>query len=209
MNHFFYGLFLSASMIMAIGAQNLHVIRHGLARQPVFWVAFTCFLCDFLLMSLGVFVVGSVGAVNPNIALSITVLAMLFLVVYGALAFKRAYQGDTTLGGDLGQTKPMTRWHAILVTLGMSLLNPHVYLDTVVVVGGLAAKLLLTEKIFFIAGALVASCTWFFGLAYATRHLLGWLKTPKAGRYFDYFVALVMWALALQLAYFFYQGNLF
>jgi arginine exporter protein ArgO len=109
----------------------------------------------------------------------------------------------------MGWVIPLARQHVFLVALTCFLCDFLLMSLGVFVVGGLAAKLLLTEKLFFIAGALVASCTWFFGLAYATRHLLGWLKTPKAGRYFDYFMALVMWALALQLAYFFYQGNLF
>lgn len=202
MDNFFYGLVLAASMIMAIGAQNLHVIRQGLVKKYVFSVAMTCFVCDFLLMSFGVFFVGSLSDISPKFEAIITGLAILFLLVYGFLAFQR---GKLATGGMLTKIDSFnmskSRTHAILTTLAMSLLNPHVYLDTVMVVGGFAANLIFIDKISFISGALCASFLWFFGLAYATPYLLARLKTPKSATYFDYFVAAVMWILAFKLAY--------
>lgn len=171
-------------------------------KKYVLAVAMTCFICDFLLMSIGVFLVGSLSDISPIFHKIITWLAILFLLSYGFLAFRRAWKAsDSMLTGLNGSNNSGSRTHAIMTTLAMSLLNPHVYLDTVVVVGGFAASLNFFDKMTFISGALCASFLWFFGLAYATPHLLARLKTPKSAAYFDYFVATVMWVLALQLCY--------
>ncbi len=92
MYNFFYGLFLSGSMIIAIGAQNIHVIKNGIAKNNILCIVLICFLCDFLLMSTGVFFVGSISKISKRATLIISILSVFFLLIYGALYFQECVQ---------------------------------------------------------------------------------------------------------------------
>lgn len=198
MHSFVNGLLLSSTLIIAIGAQNLHVLRHGLMKNHVFVVALTCFICDFLLMSLGVFGVGEIIQHSPRFMSLLMVLAIAFLLYYGYGALKKAIKGEYLLIEQQTSTPPPnTLSQAILATLAITLLNPHVYLDTVVLIGGVSASLNFSAKSFFVGGALLASFTWFFSLAYASRWLVPLFKRPLTWRIFDLFVALFMCFLAV------------
>ena len=169
--HFVQGFWVSFGLIVAIGAQNAHVLKQGLLKQHVFWVCLLCFVCDALLMSAGVLGLGSLIQQSQVATLALAVIGAVFLFWYGIRSFGSAYRGGATLSIQDGQGK-QTFKRAIATTLALTLLNPHVYLDTLVLVGSIASPLAFGQKFWFLGGAMLASGLWFFGLGYGARLLL-------------------------------------
>jgi L-lysine exporter family protein LysE/ArgO len=194
---FLAGLSIAAPLIVAIGAQNVFVLRQGLRREHVGAVVFTCALLDAALMTLGVS--GLAAAFGANrVALNAVALAgVVFLVAYGAAAARRAFKNQSMQINAAGQA--MTLKSALLQTLALSLLNPHVYLDTVLLVGAVGAQQTAGLRPAFLVGAASASVLWFTGLGYGARWLTPLFAKPRAWRFLDAFVALTMWALAAML----------
>ncbi|MEJ0012283.1 MAG: LysE/ArgO family amino acid transporter [Bauldia sp.] len=191
------GALLGASLIVAIGAQNAFVLRQGLQRRHVFAVATACALCDIVLIAAGVAGLGTLVRRQPTLLTAIAVLGALFLFAYGALALRRAFQADALRpsdaeGASLGAT--------VATALALTVFNPHVYLDTVVLVGGLSARHAPPANIAFGIGAAIASVAWFYGLAYGARLLAPVFARPSAWRVLDVLIAIVMWAIAASLA---------
>lgn len=226
---FLAGLGLGFSLIVAIGAQNLFVLRQGLRRDRVLLTAAICALSDALLIVLGVTGVGLLVRALPWLFDAVRWVGAVFLVGYGALAARRALRGqDATLSAAVepagrgvdhppqwtgsgkfsdprGQkagvaTAPVTRAAPVVLTvLALTWLNPHVYLDTVFLLGTVANSH-GEARWAFAAGAATASVLWFFGLALGARLLAGVLATERAWRVFDALVATVMIALGVSLA---------
>jgi L-lysine exporter family protein LysE/ArgO len=194
---FLAGFSIAAPLIVAIGAQNVFVLRQGLRREHVGAVVVTCALIDAALMTVGVS--GLAAAFGANrIALNAVALAgMVFLAVYGAAAAIRAFKNQSMQINATGQR--MTLQSALLQTLALSLLNPHVYLDTVLLVGAVGAQQPPTLRPAFLVGAASASMLWFCGLGFGARWLTPLFAKPRAWRFLDAFVALTMWALAAML----------
>lgn len=191
------GLGLGASLIIAIGAQNAFVLRQGLKREHQFSVALTCSLCDAALIALGAAGFGSLIAHNPLWTRLAAWAGAAFLFFYGARAFRSALR---PAGMEAEDQSPATGPNVIATTLALSLLNPHVYLDTVVLVGGLSAQYSLRPRLAFGLGAMLASLLWFFGLAYGAAWLAPLFRRPVAWRLLDGLIGLVMWTIALGLA---------
>lgn len=201
---FIKGLVVSGGLIIAIGAQNAFVLKQGLLKNHIFWVALTCFLCDFVLMSFGVLGFGSLISQSPIATIALAVVGALFLAVYGFRAMRSAISGGSSLALD--DTTPKASLVATIgTTLALTLLNPHVYLDTVVIIGGVAGTLNFEQKIAFLAGALIVSAVWFFGLGYGARLLTPLFKNPSTWRVLDAIIALIMWGIALSLAIYAYE----
>lgn len=192
------GLVTGFGLIAAIGAQNVFIIRQGVARSHVFLVALTATLCDVALITLGVAGLGTAIAAIPWLASATAIGGALFLLVYGALALRDAIRGKTTTITTNTENKQTAR-AAVLATLAISLLNPHVYLDTVVLLGGIGGQFDAAGRIAFTAGALVASTVWFFGLAYGARALAPIFQKPATQRILDVIVAAIMFTVALFL----------
>ncbi len=193
---FFQGLAVSAGLIVAIGAQNAFVLAQGVRGAHRLQIALACASSDALLIALGV---GGAGAL---IASQSALLALArwggaaFLLVYAAMALRRAWHGESmTLPADSQQSV----WRVLLATLAVTWLNPHVYLDTVVLLGGVAAQLPAQERFTFGLGAALASWLWFFALAYGARLLAPLFTRPTSWRVLDISVALVMLIVAYQL----------
>ncbi|MGV3344786.1 LysE/ArgO family amino acid transporter [Enterobacteriaceae bacterium LUAb1] len=185
---------------MAIGAQNAHVIKYGISGRNVFSVALTCFLCDVILMTCGVFFIGSVSTLTPWINIVICILSISFLLVYSFRSFLSAWRNHDLSDFSFNiLVHRETITQSVLTTLAITLLNPHVYLDTVVVVGGYAASLSYQHKLFFLSGALLASLAWFFSLSYFSKYLSRFFKSAKTWVCFDLCVALFMLVLAVNL----------
>ena len=191
-----HGFGLGASLIIAIGAQNAFVLRQGLRRESAALVAAICAGCDALLIALGTAGVGSIIAHVPWLLRLTALVGAAFLIYYGVAAFRRAWR-PAALQTDLA---PATRGSIALSTLSVSLLNPHVYLDTVVLVGSLSARYAALPRLLFALGAVSASCVWFFGLALGAAFLAPLFRRPQAWRVLDCGVGLVMWSIALGLA---------
>jgi L-lysine exporter family protein LysE/ArgO len=206
------GFGLGLSLIVAIGAQNLFVLRQGLRREHVFVVAAICAASDALLIALGVSGVGLVLGAVPWLVDVVRWAGAAFLVCYGLLAARRAWRGSdqgldasadagpTAHGAHRGAgTATRTRLMPVVLTcLALTWLNPHVYLDTVFLLGTVASTH-GDQRWLFAAGAMSASVVWFFGLAFGARYLGRWLSTPRAWRILDAVIAVVMIGLGVSL----------
>jgi len=195
------GLALSAGLIIAIGAQNAHVLRQGLKREYVFLVATMCSATDIMLITLGVLGFGTIIGSFPLLTKIAAWTGAGFLFVYGFLAFKSARIPKTLKVDDfsVGQNPSGTLKAVILLTLAVSLLNPHVYLDTLVLIGGIAAQYPNSQRVFFGLGAGTSSVLWFFGLAYGARLLTPLFRNPIVWQILDGLVGLIMWGIAISL----------
>ena len=190
------GFAIGGSLIIAIGGQNAYVIQQGVRGEHVFLVATICFLSDALLISVGAAGVGTLIAQDPTLRQVAAWGGALFLGFYGA---KSAYDvfrptvmsDDDGAGGLNGNLK-----RVIVTTLAFTYLNPHVYLDTVVLVGGIAAQYDADARLFFTVGAILASFLWFYGLALTARQVAPFFRTKFGARVLDGVIWLVMWTVA-------------
>ena len=191
------GLGAGAGLIVAIGAQNAFVLRQGLQRNHVGAVVLVCILADICLILLGVTGMGLAVQRHPGLLQWLRYAGATFLAAYAALALWRAWRGESGLqpaGVGVG-----SRRRAVLACLGFTLLNPHVYLDTVVLLGSLSTQYDGDGHWAFAAGASTASVLWFLSLGYGARALLPVFRSPVAWRLFDVAVGALMLALAALL----------
>lgn len=193
-NAFTAGFALSFSLILAIGAQNAFVLKQGLKRSNVFAICITCAICDATLILLGVAGFGWLASTLPEIIGIVKWAGAAFLFVYGAMSLRSAVKGGEGLAAE-GQTQSLTK--ALLTVLALTWLNPHVYLDTVLLVGSISAQ--YDDKWAFGTGASLASFTFFFSLGYGARLLAPVFAKPVAWRVLDVIICAVMWAIALSL----------
>lgn len=200
------GAMISGSLIIAIGAQNLFVLKQGLLKNHIFFVSTICFICDFTLMSIGIMGVGTFISANPIITNIIAILGALFLIWYGFNALKSAIKGTSSMQIESQDTKNNSLLKVVLATLAVTLLNPHVYLDTVVIVGGIAGTLTSEQKIAFLIGAVCVSFIWFFGIGYGARLLTPLFKQKRMWVILDCLVGLVMFYIAYRLIMYVIQG---
>lgn len=197
------GFFLGASLIIAIGAQNAFVLRQGLIRNHVFIIVSICALLDALLIAAGVAGVGTLIAQSPLLISIVTLGGALFLASYAILAFKRALRPDAMIASN---DQRLSLKAAIATVLAFTLLNPHVYLDTVLLVGSLSAAYEGNARIAFGIGAMVASFVWFFSLGYGARLLAPLFSKPMAWRVLDTIIGVVMSLIAISLVIRFING---
>jgi len=192
------GLGLGLGLIVAIGAQNAHVLRYGLRRERVGLVVAICAVSDLVLIAVGTAGVGTVIAASRTLTVVMTLLGAVVLVAYGAAAARRAVRGDGALvvEGEAGGVAAVTAVAA--TTLALTWLNPHVYLDTVVLLGSLAAGQ-GDGRWWFAAGAGVGSVLWFTALGYGAALLRPVFARPVAWRVLDAVIAVVMVAIAAGL----------
>ena len=190
------GALLGASLIIAIGAQNAFILRQGLLRSHVFVLCLICALSDALLIAAGVAGLGTLVSQSPTLIVAVTLGGALFLASYAVLAFRRAWrpQAMQAAGGNGLSLKA-----AVATCLAFTFLNPHVYLDTVLLLGSLSAAYHGPARLAYGAGAAVASFVWFFGLGYGARLLQPVFAKPAAWRVLDVIIGVVMSLLALSL----------
>lgn len=194
---FVTGLTLSLSLIVAIGAQNTHVLRQGLRREHVAAVVAVCALLDIALMAVGVSGLAASLGQYPRVLDALGLLGAAVLAVYGALALRRAVRPGILQATGAGAAVPVGRM--VVQTLSISLLNPHVYLDTVVLVGAVGAQQPLGTQGAFLLGAGLGSTLWFVGLGFGARVLTPLFAKPLAWRLLDMLVAGMMWSIATGL----------
>lgn len=190
------GWLTGAGLIVAIGAQNALVLRQGLMRQHVAPVVALCALSDVVLICLGVFGLGSLIAASPLLLTLFRYGGAAFLLVYAASAARRALSPKAGLHAQMGSAS----LGAVLgSTLAMTYLNPHVYLDTVVLLGTVGAQQPSGDRAAFAAGACVASVMWFSLLGFGAAAVAAPLRRAAVWRGIDAVIALVMACLGLQL----------
>jgi len=193
---FVSGLTAGASLIIAIGAQNAFVLRQGLRREHVLAIVAVCALSDVVLIALGVAGIGALVEAAPLALTIVTIAGALFLLAYAAFAARRAIRPKAL---EAAAAEKTTLIAAVLTAVALTWLNPHVYLDTVLLLGSLAATHGSDGKWIFAAGAAVASIVWFTALGYGARLLSRVFARPVAWRILDGLIALVMLTLAITL----------
>ena len=191
------GLSLGLSLIAAIGAQNAFVLRQGLCGAHIPLVVTVCVLLDVALMSAGVGGVSTALSRSTWVLNGVALAGAGFLGWYGLGAAQRAWRGESLLAAS--STTAHSAGHVLSQTLAVSLLNPHVYLDTVLLVGTVGAQQPHGLRLAFLAGACSASLGWFVSLGFGARMMAPVFARPAAWRALDALVALVMWTLATTL----------
>ncbi|WP_084127863.1 LysE/ArgO family amino acid transporter [Demequina sp. NBRC 110055] len=196
---FLAGLGLGLSLIAAIGAQNVFVIRQGIRREHVLAVIVVCAGSDAVLISVGTAGLGALIGAHAWVETAARVGGALFLATYAVFSARRAWRGaEEGLRAADARVTGRGMWAAVGTTLAITWLNPHVYLDTVVLLGSVAGTY-GEAKWAFAAGAMVGSLAWFTALGYGARLLSGVLARPGAWRVLDGVVAVVMATLAVSL----------
>jgi L-lysine exporter family protein LysE/ArgO len=191
------GFALSATLIIAIGAQNAFVLRQGLRREHVLIIVAFCVAADILLISAGVAGLARVLGDAPRLTLALTVAGTAFLAWYGLRALSRA-RTASSMKVDEGATRSSLR-NALTQAAGFTFLNPHVYLDTVLLAGSIGARQPTDLRVWFVGGAAAASVTWFTTLGFGARLLRPVFRAPRAWQVLDTLVGLMMLAIAASL----------
>lgn len=194
---FAMGFFLGASLIIAIGAQNAFILRQGILRQHVFVLCLICAVSDAVLIAIGVAGIGAIIASSPNLLLIIRLGGAAFLLWYALVAIKRAMNPE---GLDSHVKSSVGLKAAIGTCLAFTFLNPHVYVDTVLLVGA-SAPHEGNAKMAYALGAMLASFVWFFALGYGARLLEPVFRKPRAWQVLDTMIAIVMVLIASGLVY--------
>ncbi|WP_300651577.1 LysE/ArgO family amino acid transporter [Hydrogenophaga sp.] len=194
---FLQGLALSLGLIVAIGAQNAFVLRQGLRREHVGSVVVFCAVADAALITAGVLGMAQALGNSPGLARALALAGAAFLAVYGWRALRRARNPERLTASDTGAS--ISRAAALAQAAAFTLLNPHVYLDTVLLVGSIGAQQPAALRGWFVAGASTASLLWFGLLGFGARWMAPWFARPKAWQVLDALIGVTMWLLAALL----------
>ena len=194
---FYQGLSVGLGLIAAIGAQNAFVIKQGILKNQVFIIVLTCFIIDAILIALGV------GGFGKLISSSTTMLSIAkyggaaFLALYGLRSFRNVFKEEVMyLSND---NSKLSAKKAFVTVLALSLLNPHVYLDTCVLIGTIGSQFDVGDRLYFALGAIIASFIWFFTIGYGARLLLPVFQNPIAWKILDFLTGVIMLAIACSL----------
>jgi L-lysine exporter family protein LysE/ArgO len=193
---FFAGLLLGFSLIVAIGAQNAFILKQGLRREHVFALCLVCAVSDALLIGFGVFGFSLVSGRLPGLEPLARYAGAAFLFCYGAKSFLAAFRSDQVLAAS--ESRPTALSEALFTCLAFTWLNPHVYLDTLVLLGSISTQY-PAQKLQFALGASCASFAFFFGLGYGARLLAPIFRKPVAWKLLEVGIGCVMWGIAWSL----------
>lgn len=192
------GFTIGLAMIIPIGAQNAFVLSRGIHRNHHLLTATLCSFCDLSLIAIGVFGGANVLATNPLGMALLTWGGVLFLGWFGGRSLLSAWRGK---GEGLAESAQQMGAKSVLaMTLGVTLLNPHVYLDTLMLLGSLGSQVSESLRPAFAMGAMLASLVWFYSLALGAAALAPWLARSQVQRGIDLLVGIIMLSLAVQLA---------
>jgi L-lysine exporter family protein LysE/ArgO len=191
------GLLLGLSLIMALGPQNIFLIRQGAKRNHAVLSAVTCFLCDLILITASVIGLKDILESHANLRVGMTWFGSAFLLYYGISALKKAFA--KTKSEAVEEKQNATRWQIIALALGFSLLNPHAVIDSLVLIGGGSGQFPGHEKIFLL-GVLSSSFIWFAALTFTAYYFSNVLVRDKVWRRVEFFSGILMLFLSLKLA---------
>ncbi len=190
---FISGFLISISLILALGPQNVFVLRQGLLRSHVFASCLVCSISDALLIAAGVLGVGLFISEIEGLATWMSIGASIFLIFYGLLRVKSALNPK---GLEIDYSESKELWPTILAGLAFTYLNPHVYVDTLLLIGGASSSYAGDDKVMFGIGAATASFVFFFSLGYGAKSLSPILNNPESWKIIDLFIAGVMFTVA-------------
>jgi L-lysine exporter family protein LysE/ArgO len=192
------GFILGLSLIVAIGAQNAFVLKQGLKKEHIFLVAAICSVSDIMLIAAGLGGMGVMVERFPELILTVGKIGIAFLIIYGIRSLRDAFRGQWLVAGQAPEVRD---WKAVSAnSLAFTWLNPHVYLDTVVLIGGIGLQFDATERIWFGLGAGSASVLWFFGLAYGAAVLSPYFAKEGIWRGLHLLIAGIMFWTAYWIA---------
>jgi len=194
---FFTGMMMSLSLIVAIGAQNAFVLRQGLRGEHVLAVCLACAVSDAILITVGVTSFRTVSEWLPWFEPVMRYGGAAFLIWYGAKSLRSALRSDAALAADASLAKT-NLFRTLVACLALTWLNPHVYLDTVVLLGTVSTQFASSQGSFAV-GAILGSFVFFFALGYGAVRLRPVFERPAAWRILETLIALVMWGIALKL----------
>ena len=189
---FLKGLGVGAGLIIAIGSQNAFVLTQGIKKEYWIIIPLICFICDAVLIILGVAGMGGLVSSNPGLIRYTAWGGAIFLFWYGFIALRSAFKRGSL---DESRINVATLKATIITTLALTLLNPHVYLDTVVLIGSIGSQFLHEQKIFFASGAILASLIWFFLLSLGGSLLGPLFKKNISWKILDTLVCITMWSI--------------
>ena len=192
------GFLLGLSLIIAIGAQNAFILRQGLIKQHVFVLSTICFLSDAILIAAGVAGLGTILKQSELILQFVTFGGACFLFVYGAIALRRVFKNESL---EVEAKRTGTLKTAVLTCLALTWGNPHVYLDTVVLLGSLSARYSGLGQVFYAIGGMIASAVWFYCLGYGAQYLAPIFSKPFAWKVLDLGICVIMWSIGISLIF--------
>lgn len=200
---FLKGFFVSIGLVVAIGPQNAYLLRKGLKQRDVFAVATTCFLGDAFLLLLATGGVGALINEDGNLGHFLAWGGGLFLLWFGFKSFRDMLNPCPITDEDVENAGLSAQGRgtkaAILMCLALTFLNPHVYVDTLVIIGGISSIYEGNERWYFAAGAILASATWFYGMGYGAQALKPIFQNKRSWQILDGFVGFIMWGMAYYL----------
>lgn len=194
---FLKGFIVTFSLIVAIGAQNAYVLKLGLLRQHVLKAVLFCTFSDFLLISAGVLGLGFFIQGNQLLINGIAIFGIVFLCFYAFSSFKSALKNESLEIDDNVKTNPLKQVLGMLFVF--TYLNPHTYLDTVLLIGGIGANIESGLKFLFLLGAVLASASWFTLLGFGARFLIPLFKKPITWKVLDISIGIIMLIIAYSL----------
>lgn len=192
------GFLTSASLIMAIGAQNAFVLKQGIMKSHVFIVALLCSLIDSILICIGIAGMGKFITSQPNLLEACRYGGGAFLFYYGAKSFFKAYKSTSAILLEAAPTQDSLKL-IITTLLFVSFINPHTYLDTIILIGSIGAHFEGIDQVIFAFGASTASIIWFFSVSYGAGYLAPFFTTPSTWRILDIIIGIIMWSIAISL----------
>lgn len=194
---FFKGFGLGGGLIVAIGSQNAYLLKQALKREFVWMCILICIGCDIVLIAAGVAGMGKIILEAPALLLWLKIGGAGFLFWYGLRALRSALKPSVL---DIENTAAAGNHREVMLTmLALSLLNPHVYLDTVILLGSIGGQQAGHGQLYFALGAMLASALWFSGLGWGARYLAPAFARPMAWKILDGIIAVVMWSIAFSL----------
>lgn len=193
------GFILYAGLIIALGPQNLYLVRQGLNRNYLFTTVIVSSLANVLLVSLGIGGLGTIIAASKPLLLITTLGGGVFLFAYALRSFHSAWQGQALSEDGFSKSASLTFKHAILAALSFSLLNPASYVDTVLIIGTTSGRYAIDDRILFGLGTILASTIWFFVLTYGASRLAFLFKRSVSWRALDMVSGCIMVNLAMTL----------
>lgn len=193
---FIQGFGTSGGLIVAIGAQNAFVLSQGVRGNHHGVIALVCIICDAIFITAGVTGLGAAVSAHPGMSQWVTWAGAGFLFFYGFGSLRSAVKGGSLNEEDRAM---LSLKSAVLATLAVTLLNPHFYLDTVVLIGSVSSRLQGESRLYFLAGSILASTLWFVCLSYGGRMLAPFFKKESAWRILDSLVCMTMWGIGASL----------
>ena len=191
------GFIVTFSLIVAIGAQNAYVLKLGLLKQYVLMAVLMCITFDFILISAGVFGLGYFIQGNQLLINGIAIFGIIFLCFYAIISFRSAFKNASLQVDGTVKTNPLKQ--VVSLILVFTFLNPHTYLDTVLLIGGIGANIQNDLKIYFLLGAISGSASWFILLGFGARLLIPLFKKPITWKILDILIGIIMLIIAYTL----------